>query len=80
MKLGRNQLCPWGSGLKFKKCCLTKRPLVTAPSVLNHPGLTVPAIVVNDVLTMASFHRRMILCVNELKLWRILNTTCASLF
>src|SRR5438876_395204 len=50
MKLGRNQLCPWGSGLKFKKCCLTKRPLVTAPSVLNHPGLTVPAIVVDDVL------------------------------
>ena len=50
MKLGRNQLCPCGSGLKFKKCCLTKRPLVTAPSVLNHPGLTVPAIVVDDVL------------------------------
>jgi hypothetical protein len=28
MKIGRNQLCPCGSGLKFKKCCgaLTARP------------------------------------------------------
>jgi len=35
MKFGRNQLCPCGSGLKFKKCCFTKRPLVTAPSVFE---------------------------------------------
>ena len=23
-KLGRNDLCPCGSGKRFKKCCLTK--------------------------------------------------------
>ncbi len=21
-KIGRNERCPWGSGLKYKKCCL----------------------------------------------------------
>lgn len=25
MKIGRNQLCPCGSGLKYKKCCLNKK-------------------------------------------------------
>lgn len=25
MKTGRNDLCPCGSGLKYKKCCITKR-------------------------------------------------------
>lgn len=50
MKLGRNQLCPCGSGLKFKKCCLTKQPLVTAPSVSSHPELTVPAVIVDNVV------------------------------
>lgn len=25
MKIGRNQLCPCGSGLKYKKCCLNKQ-------------------------------------------------------
>lgn len=24
MKLGRNELCPCGSGKKYKKCCLRK--------------------------------------------------------
>ena len=24
MKIGRNDKCPWGSGLKYKKCCLIK--------------------------------------------------------
>jgi len=23
-KIGRNELCPCGSGLKFKKCCISK--------------------------------------------------------
>ncbi len=23
-KIGRNQLCPCGSGLKYKKCCIDK--------------------------------------------------------
>jgi len=44
MKLGRNQLCPCGSGLKFKKCCRT--PAV----VIENKGLVVPAGVVNDVV------------------------------
>lgn len=25
MKIGRNDLCPCGSGLKYKKCCLNKK-------------------------------------------------------
>jgi len=30
-KIGRNEPCPCGSGLKFKKCCLTKaKPIFTA--------------------------------------------------
>ena len=24
-RIGRNEVCPCGSGLKFKKCCLGKR-------------------------------------------------------
>ena len=48
MGLGRNQLCPCGSGLKFKKCCLTKRPLA-GPLSLN-PDWAVPATVIDDVL------------------------------
>jgi uncharacterized protein YecA (UPF0149 family) len=24
IKIGRNDLCPCGSGLKFKKCCINK--------------------------------------------------------
>ena len=26
MKVGRNEPCPCGSGVKFKKCCLQKKP------------------------------------------------------
>ena len=44
MKLGRNQLCPCGSGLKFKKCC--RIPAV----VFNNTGLAVPAAAVDDVV------------------------------
>jgi uncharacterized protein YecA (UPF0149 family) len=25
-KTGRNEICPCGSGLKFKRCCLNKPP------------------------------------------------------
>ena len=31
MKISRNQLCPCGSGKKYKKCCLNKKPKKTAP-------------------------------------------------
>jgi len=24
-KIGRNQICPCGSGIKYKKCCLLKK-------------------------------------------------------
>jgi uncharacterized protein YecA (UPF0149 family) len=27
-RAGRNDLCPCGSGLKYKKCCLGQRPRV----------------------------------------------------
>ena len=26
MKIGRNQLCPCGSGIKFKRCCIDLKP------------------------------------------------------
>nr|MBF0221017.1 SEC-C domain-containing protein [Desulfobulbaceae bacterium] len=28
-KIGRNQPCPCGSGLKYKKCCLKDKPITT---------------------------------------------------
>lgn len=31
-KIGRNQPCPCGSGLKYKKCCLKSKPTTTTPS------------------------------------------------
>ncbi|MBR9979508.1 MAG: type I methionyl aminopeptidase [Desulfatitalea sp.] len=34
VKVGRNDLCPCGSGKKFKKCCLTENPPVMPR---NHP-------------------------------------------
>ena len=48
MKLGRNQLCPCGSGLKFKKCC--RVPAV----VIENTGLVVPVSVVDDVVNTIS--------------------------
>ena len=48
MKLGRNQLCPCGSGLKFKKCCRI------LPVVIENAGLAVPADVVDDVVNTIS--------------------------
>src|SRR5215467_7364754 len=48
MKLGRNQLCPCGSGLKLKKCCRI------APVVIENAGLAVPAAVVDDIMNTIS--------------------------
>ena len=48
MKLGRNQLCPCGSGLKFKKCCRI------VPVVIENAGLAVPADVVDHVVNTIS--------------------------
>jgi SEC-C motif-containing protein len=48
MKLGRNQLCPCGSGVKFKKCCRI------AAVVIDNAGLAVPAYVVDDVVNTIS--------------------------
>ena len=36
VKVGRNKLCPCGSGQKFKRCCLekvTENPYVTKPKM-----------------------------------------------
>jgi hypothetical protein len=49
MKLGRNQLCPCGSGLKFKKCCLANPHLSAGPSLKLRPEYMVPAPIVDDV-------------------------------
>jgi hypothetical protein len=51
MKVGRNQHCPCGSGLKFKKCCLSKE--LTAPLPSFAPDVAVPPIpsaTVDDVV------------------------------
>src|SRR5215831_8604841 len=48
MKLGRNQLCPCGSGLKLKKCCRI------APVVIENAGLAVPAAVVDHIVNTIS--------------------------
>jgi hypothetical protein len=48
MKTGRNELCPCGSGKKFKKCCMDKvpttevviaRPIECSPDKPIIPGL-----------------------------------------
>ena len=36
MKIGRNDLCPCGSGKKYKKCCLDKDEIITAPNYDKH--------------------------------------------
>jgi len=35
MKIGRNEPCPCGSGMKFKKCCLSKKPRTTS-IIIDH--------------------------------------------
>lgn len=34
-KTGRNEPCPCGSGLKFKKCCLKEQEAVVYTAVMN---------------------------------------------
>jgi SEC-C motif-containing protein len=48
MKPGRNQLCACGSGLKFKKCCLTRQLPANSSGV--NPDLIIPANVIDNVL------------------------------
>ena len=55
MKLGRNQLCPCGSGLKFKKCCLTMESTVaTPPFVVNDPATAIPPTIIDKVVNTIS--------------------------
>lgn len=35
MNIGRNALCPCGSGFKYKKCCISAPPEVTATQLLS---------------------------------------------
>jgi len=38
-KIGRNEICPCGSNKKYKKCCVTKEPIVRAAPVIKiKPG------------------------------------------
>ena len=48
MKLGRNQLCPCGSGLKFKKCCRI------SSVVIDNTDLVIPVGVVDGVVNTIS--------------------------
>ncbi|MFP4364176.1 MAG: YecA family protein [Spirochaetia bacterium] len=34
-KVGRNEPCPCGSGKKYKKCCLNKKPIISWSSILG---------------------------------------------
>src|ERR1700691_6256870 len=45
-KIGRNDQCPCGSGLKFKKCCLGKVPSVVeaAPALRAVPIFSKPKV------------------------------------
>jgi hypothetical protein len=55
MKLGRNQLCPCGSGLKFKKCCRTLESAVaTPPFVVNDPATAIPPAIIDGVVNTIS--------------------------
>ena len=39
-KVGRNELCPCGSGLKYKKCCINgPRPAEMPPGNAESPGM-----------------------------------------
>jgi len=35
MKIGRNELCPCGSGLKYKRCCLDRKDTMSRSSLAN---------------------------------------------
>src|SRR5262245_43758575 len=48
MKFARNQPCPCGSGLKFKKCCLNRGDLADLP--LERTGRAIPASIIDDVV------------------------------
>lgn len=39
MKIGRNELCPCGSGKKYKKCCINKNPLEFFNTTVSNTSL-----------------------------------------
>lgn len=71
IKIGRNDRCPCGSGMKYKKCCLDKKPrerviMVGSPEPLcgldydkekmEHTGLTVNGRSIEPVVTFSQMH------------------------
>lgn len=51
MKVGRNELCPCGSGKKYKRCCIEK------PSLQLRTGTTVPPEVMRRAQEMMRLHQ-----------------------
>ncbi len=41
-KIGRNDLCPCGSGKKYKQCCLSKNKPQTGPKKFSAKMLSTP--------------------------------------
>jgi len=45
MKIGRNELCPCGSGKKYKKCCLRKNKQLSSSALPFNEATDFPHII-----------------------------------
>jgi hypothetical protein len=55
MKTGRNDLCPCGSGKKYKNCCLGKKSATSVSQILL--GILFALIVVGGLIALFSAFR-----------------------
>lgn len=73
VKIGRNDLCPCGSGKKYKKCCINKEP-VPIPAMLNRSFDSFASNNLSyqnnekkeDITDLLKYHRTDMLCVISL--------------
>jgi SEC-C motif len=86
MRVGRNQGCPCGSGLKFKKCCLTKEPTEVDSVIPDSYVAPIPSAIVDDVVdTIFSSpdndlsHRLQTLADSQPHLWAFITPMSSSL-
>jgi tetratricopeptide (TPR) repeat protein len=76
MKPGRNDLCPCGSGKKYKRCCGVEPAAVAAPEILNpHEIGGLVAMINQDRLSEAEQNARALLNIhpNDGMPWKILS-------
>jgi len=45
MKIGRNEVCPCGSGKKYKRCCAGKKAAETAPTAKAKENITLGRVI-----------------------------------